>query len=486
MDTQKIIVLGGGTAGLIAALVIKQTFPSIALSVIESNNIGIIGVGEGTTPNWPQFMRYCNLNARELITETDATFKVGIDFENWNGDGKSYIHSLVSPFSETYESIQYPALYASIISSGEDANSMIPSFLLAGRLPADQRELVDLQYHFNTHKLNDYLHKVCKQRDITFIEAEISDVQVNAAGIQALKDLAGTEYTADLFIDASGFKRVLSSKLGSQWIDYSKYLPMNHAIAFPTEATDEPIPIFTKSVALSSGWAWRIPTYGRYGNGYVFNDNYITVEQAKAEIEAHYGHEIEIGRDIKFAAGKIDKFWIKNCVSVGLASSFVEPLEASSIGFSIEQSMALVAMLSSWEANQTTTCNTYNKIMDDSVDNIVSMVQMHYITKRKDSPFWQDLNLTLTDFNQTTIEMFKKSLPNDSMFGYGKHRMFSSQNWINVMHGQEMFDQTSIANELAKFPALAEFANETITEQRAFHSVKQTISHRDTINRIRL
>jgi tryptophan halogenase len=251
------------------------------------------------------------------------------------------------------------------------------------------------------------------------------------------------KYSADFFVDSSGFKRVISSKLGAKWNDCKEYLPMDRAFAFPTAGEDN-IPSWTLSRALSSGWQWRIPTQERYGNGYVYSSEFLSDDQALAEMQQYYKDPIQVGKSFKFSAGYVDKFWIKNCVSIGLAGSFVEPLEATSIGTSIQQAFALGSAILSWTKGNEKMANTYNQQFEIVAKNIIDFVQLHYITKRNDSPFWRSCkDLKLTDFNKETLEHFKTVIPSRAYFP-NHWILFTEQNWLQVLHGLKLLDTEKI------------------------------------------
>jgi tryptophan halogenase len=442
---KKTIILGGGTAGLVSALILKKAFPLDTITIIESDEIGIVGVGEGSTEHWRNFLEFCEIDTATLVRDTDATLKKGIKFENWNGDGKSYFHALAEPFYTEY-SRAYP-------SGNTFIRTLIAHDIKTQELLTDTNLIYynggirsTNQYQFNTFKLNAFLHKVAAERGVEIVKDTISDVQLNSVGdVESLLGSEGVVYRADLFIDSSGFKRVISSKLGAKWVSYKKYLPMNHALAFPTEDVSD-LKAYTLSRALSSGWNWRIPTQSRYGNGYVFCDEFQTSEQALAEVQSFYSEEVKVVKDIKFEAGRVDQFWINNCVSVGLSASFVEPLEATSIGNSILQAFGLVEMLQTWYYDRGV-ANIYNKKFIGCFDNIVDFVQLHYVTKREDTEFWRTIKNTMvmTDFNAANLETFKKAIPCQQYFGgYHQFNMFNAPNYIQVMHGLEMFDLDAI------------------------------------------
>jgi len=434
---KNIIVLGGGTAGLISAITLKKTFPDYSIKVIESDNIGIIGVGEGSTEHWRRWVEYCGLDIRNLIRETDAALKKGIKFENWNGDGKSYFHSLGG--------LWYP--YNQPVNENEFVKSLIISNIKTEDVLVDTN-LIDSksgifsvnQFHFNTFKLNVYLHKVCEERGIEVTNDTISNVTLSPTGDVASIVGENAEYFADFFIDSSGFKRVIASAVGAKFISYKKYLPMNHALAFPTDDVSDLKP-YTLSRALSSGWNWRISTQGRYGNGYVFCDDFIDSTKAHDEVQSFYTEQVNVAKDIRFEAGRVDKFWINNVVSVGLSASFVEPLEASSIGNSILQAFGICEMLGDWVEDRSV-CNKYNDTFTKCFDNIVDFVQLHYITKRKDTLFWQTLPemMTQTDFIKDHLEHFKRNMPSQHYFS-GFYNMFNAPNWAQVMAGLDLYEK---------------------------------------------
>lgn len=442
---KNIIVLGGGTAGLITAITVKQSFPNYSVKVIESDSVGIIGVGEGSTEHWRRWVEYCKIDARDLIRETDAALKKGIKFENWNGDGKSYFHSLDDQWYPYNDAVNTsPFLKTLIVDGVKTENVLLDTSLInygGGLFTVNQ-------YHFNTFKLNAYLHKLCAQRNIQVVNSTIKDVVLTESGdVDHIVGEDDTTYHADLFVDSSGFKRVIATKVGAKWISYKKYLPMNHALAFPTEDISELKP-YTLSRALSSGWNWRISTQGRYGNGYVFCDDFIDATKAHDEVQSFYSEEVKVAKDIKFDAGRVDKFWINNVVSVGLSASFVEPLEASSIGNSILQAFGLCEMLEGWYLDRSI-AEKYNEKFTACFDNIVDFVQLHYMTKRNDTEFWKTLpeRMTKTPFIEQHLELFKKTLPQRYNFG-DMYTMFGAPNWAQVMAGLELYDRDFLRDRL--------------------------------------
>ena len=272
------------------------------------------------------------------------------------------------------------------------------------------------------------------------------------------------------------------SKLGCKWNSYKEYLPMNEAIAFPTKDTEEYTP-YTLSKAMSSGWMWRIPTFGRWGNGYVFNNNYINAEKAKEECEKYLGYKVEIAKNIKFEAGALEKAWIGNCVAIGLSSSFIEPLEASSIGTSIQQSFLLMHLLINYRQ---TDIDLYNLKFKDIVENIRDFVLLHYKVNKKDSKFWKDLKLNLPKSLSDNLNKWKHRLPLQEDF-LGGYRLFNAPNFTVLLKELNLIDKNLIKKE---YEMLSEVYKTYIKNNIQNHINntyynKNLIGHKEYLNFIR-
>ncbi|CAB4125854.1 Flavin-dependent halogenase [uncultured Caudovirales phage] len=487
-----ICILGGGTSGLVAALMTRKAWPNVKITMIESSKFGIIGVGEGSTEHWRKFMQHVNIDIFSLIRETGATFKIGIKFTNWNGDGKHYFHSLSEQYGAISQNHGLPYTWIKMI--GENWDPLDTSWRKSQESmhiePLDQ---ILSQYHFDTHKLNDYLHRLCRERDINIVDTEVDDVILDEDGyVKELIDVQGRTHAYDFYIDCSGFRRVIASKLGAKWVDCTNQLPMNSAIAFPTGYTED-IPSYTESTALSSGWVWRIPTQERYGNGYVFCDKFIDETKAYDEVSQHYRdnlgikEELQIGKKVKFGAGYVEEFWMKNCVSIGLSGIFVEPLEASSIGTTIQQCFILMPDLFFYEKGEPLTAQRYNKQMRSISENIVDFIQLHYFTKRDDTEFWRwcKNEIVPTDFNKNYLSYFKRHYPNINYFNQPM-LLFSYLNYGQVMHGLGMFDNAYINEKYKTHMGEYSFAvNQLLSANDAEDAKATFFSHRQSINALK-
>jgi tryptophan halogenase len=481
MTIKKIVILGGGTAGLTSAMIIKTAHPLIDVTIIKSNEIGIIGVGEGTTEHWVEFMKFTNISVNELISETNATFKLGVKFVNWKGDNDHFWHVGFSPYNVPFPN-GVPSFFTYFVAHETDPDQFVPSMILDNKLP---EKCTIGQYHFDTFKLNDFLQKKCQSIGINIVDAIIDSVTLSNTGyVTDLIDNTGVHYSADFFIDSSGTHRKVMKYLNCKWIDYTEYLPVNHAIAFPTPGSDE-IELYTTITAMNAGWKWKIPTQDRYGNGYVFCDDFITVDQAIEELETDLGHNINIAKDIKFGAGRLDSIMKKNCIAIGLSALFAEPLEATSIGASIQQAFLFSSILKDFKENDLSVETLYNEKINAMFDNIVDFIQLHYISPRSDTNFWKNLKFKLTPFNEQTLNTVKHQLP-DSTFINQQINLFGNTNWIKIMHGLKLFNIDSIKQQWLSQPnqyrEVTEFNLKYILD---IHNTAHSISHREYINNIK-
>ena len=476
-------VVGGGTAGFVSALILKTRFPHLDVTVIRSQRIGIVGVGEGSTEHWNEFMQYIGVNFKTVIKHCDATFKSGIMFKGWSK--QDYLHS-TGPDLEIRNG-QYYSAYGKIISENYPNKMLNPSltwenkvfkhFLTADRAPYNQ-------YHFNTHKLNEFLTKVAELKGIRIIDDEIVDVTLADTGdIDQLIGESNT-YKSDFYVDCTGFKKLLISKLGAKWESYSKYLKMKSAIVFPLEDTEE-YNMWTTAQAMDYGWMFNIPVWGRSGNGYIFDSDYITAEQAKQEVEKFLGREIEVGKTISFDPGALDRVWIKNCCAIGLSASFVEPLEASSIGSSIQQVFLLMHRLPNYTDQ---TINKYNKDISDILTNIRDFVILHYVTKKDNTQFWRDMQqLELPESLANNLKHWENNLPIMEDFrGVTDYIMFRDAHYIHILNGLKLFNLDKIKQEYNMMhPEIKKIAESAIREAQTIARLEPSIGHKEFITKIR-
>lgn len=481
---KSIAVVGGGTAGYVSALILKKRFPSINISVISSSKIGIIGVGEGSTEHWKTFLNFIEVDHKEIIRECGSTCKSGIMFQDWTP--KPYLHSIQEEYNHRFG--QYPFFYARQISKGSDSTELSSPILWKNQVNRWFLDNLDRcptnQFHFNTQLLNSWLIKKSREFGISIYDDEISNFDINEQG--NITTLYGTKnkYDFDFYIDSTGFKRLLISRLGAKWVSFKKYLKMKSAIVFPTD--DEPnYNIWTLSKAMDNGWMFRIPTWGRYGNGYIYDSDYITADSAKQEVDGYFGRDIEVAKSISFDPGCLDKVWINNCMAIGLSSSFVEPLEASSIGTSIQQSFLLMYRLINYDQ---TVIDTYNKECYNILENIRDFIVLHYMVKKDNSLFWNDIQqLEIPDKLKNRLELWKHRLPSAEDFSSdSRYSLFTEDHYIMVMHGLGMFDTASIKKEFDMCPVDIKIkADEIAKDNDLFRDTIARMTHKEYIAELR-
>lgn len=480
---KKIAIVGGGSAGLISALILKTKFPSWDIDLIRSEKIGIIGVGEGSTEHWTTFMDYVGIHYFDLVRECDATFKSGIMFQNWAEE--DYLQSIAGRYSQLKD--HYPFVYAKLISENVHPKKMLSSQAWESKVNtwfiSNQGSCPVLQFHFNTYKLNEFLTNLAKDRGIVFYDDEIHDITFKSSG--DIDTIIGDKkiYQYDFYIDSTGFRRILIGKLGAKWRSYSDCLKMKSAIMFASEMKEQ-IPMWTAARAMDYGWMFSIPTYGRTGNGYIFDSNYISKDQAHEEIENHLGKSVDIVKNIEFDPGALETPWIRNCCTIGLSASFVEPLEASSIGTSIQQSFLLSDLI----LDYTDSCIIkYNKIMSGILDNIRDFIFIHYLTEKTNTQFWIDArNSNVPGSLQNKLELWKTKLPTSQDFcDVSSYRLFSELHHTLVLYGLNYFDTSKIKTEY-------DFAVDYHSKLRAEEAIRdeetlecQTIPHKVMIELIR-
>ena len=441
-----IVIVGGGTAGWLAALMISKIQKnSHNITVIESSKIGIIGAGEGSTGLLTDIIQGFNwdygCNEQEFLKETGSTIKLGIEHKDWATTGKSYFAPLGGSYTESNTPDQ-TLIYAL-------AKDLPPHrcndqglffdenkcdyWIENGKLKNTQRHA----YHFDGHKVGKYFKKVVMKENITYIDAEVLDVTVNDTGISSIKLSSGQEVFGDFFIDCSGFARKLTASLNVKWHSYSKNLTVNSAMPFllPYEEQEQIKPA-TTAWAQSSGWMWKIPTSERYGCGYVYDSNFISDEQAHAEIETVLGRKVDPIKFIKFDTGRLENTWTKNCLALGLAAAFAEPLEATSIHATICQLTRFI--FDYLRDTKEETCNfgfinIYNSKINLMYDEFKEFLVLHYQTKRNDSEFWRYVSsgATRTNFVNEILELSKYRLTTNNyyntFYGYAGAGLW---NWI--------------------------------------------------------
>lgn len=471
-----IVVVGGGTAGWLAGLIVSKVKPEHTVTVIESSNIGIVGAGEGSTGALTNVIQNITFNygcnEQDFINSCDVTPKLGIEFKHWTPEKTSFISPIDScPTSNS--AFDYMFLHAVAEMDPKQRHTITE----CGYLIEHNKDTFALKdgphaYHFDAHKVGKYFKKVCGSK-VTHIDSEVTRVNHNDAGyIKSLTLSNGTELNGDFFIDATGFARVLMTSLGNTWKTYNQHLPVNRAMPFFMKyEKDEVIKPVTTAWAQNNGWMWDIPVVGRRGCGYVYSSEYVSDDQAHAELEQTIGKKVEPIRVLKFDAGRLDKPWLKNCLAIGLASAFAEPLEATSIHTTINQLEDFVFHCLKPTLEETCAVdnvNTYNDKTEFMYDLLRDFLVIHYQGGRQDTDFWKHVNsgATLTDFSQAMIEMSKVRAPNNFMYP-GVPGIAGWALWCHILAGTNQLSPAVAKRELDmyRFNFPAKFATDrTIAE----------------------
>jgi flavin-dependent dehydrogenase len=475
----KILVVGGGTAGLIAATILKKRF-NFVVDMVRSSEIGTVGVGEGSTEHFRDYMHFLQIDPYELIYSCDATYKVGIFFKNWSD--KDYLHNVFEDAST--RAAQYFNVYAHQIANKK--NNLYPKTLLDSTLNPwflNRKELHPAnQLHFDTNKLNKYLTSVAESLGVRIFDDEVLEVSISEK--EEISHIVGKkrEYSYDFYIDATGFKRVLIKNFDPGWVSFKKYLKMNSAFTFQTKNEKENIDLWTTSTAMSSGWMFSIPTWNHIGNGYIYDSSYIEEDEAVKEASKKIGKDVSVGKSFTFDPGHLDRTWIKNCVAIGLSGSFVEPLEATSIGTSIQQTFLLMHKLPNYQEGD---IKKYNESFTSIMNNIRDFISLHYVTKRRDTEFWRDVSaVDLPESLKENLSIWKKRMPLAEDFcGNSSYSLFGPKNFIVVMEGLELFDRDAIKTEFESMNQ--EIINEAMTRTAILQELDSSIDQVKHIDFIR-
>lgn len=392
----KICIIGGGTAGWLTALCItKLSKFQHEITVVESSKIKIIGAGEGTTGLFGKIIEQLGIDEAEFLMKTHASQKMGINFINWKGWDESYIAPIDN--THTAQTTFDKLLFRSYIENNLDN---FHRSTICGSLAEHNLSSIDISkkihyafnaYHFDGHLVGQYLKSLCV-KNCNLIDAEYSYCEKDHNGfIKTIGLSNGIKIEADYFIDCTGFARILSKEIGTKWHSYKEHLSCNTAVPFLLPHGTDIIRPLTTSHALDNGWMWKIPTQDRYGCGYVFDDTFITPDQAVEEIEIKIKQKISPIKIIKFEPGRLERTFDKNVISIGLSGIFLEPLQATSIHGSIVQIQYFVNQYLNSDkriANETEN-DIPNKIINNMADNFADLIQVHYKSGRIDTKFWQ-------------------------------------------------------------------------------------------------
>ena len=450
---RNIVIVGGGTAGWMAASALaKNQGAGVAITLIESEEIGIVGVGEATVPHLSFYNRMLGIDEAEFVRETQGTFKLGIQFRNWGRLGDSYVHGfgalgidLAGIAFHHYWLRERRAGRAKDISA-YSLNTLAAAqgrFMTSATDAPKNTPLADVAYayHFDAGLYAKYLRRYAESRGVQRREGKIVETRLRPDGfVDAVVLDNGAVVSGELFIDCSGFRGLLIEQaLHTGYEDWTHWLPCDRALAVPCEKTGPPTP-YTRSTAHSAGWQWRIPLQHRTGNGHVYSSRHISDDEAAATLLGNLdGKALAEPRPLRFTTGIRKKFWNKNVVAIGLASGFMEPLESTSI-YMIQSGIARLGQLFPDRNFDPVLIDRYNAQAAFESERIRDFLILHYhATQRDDSPFWnQCRTMAIPDTLRSTIELFRSS----GRFFRNADEMFGLVSWVEVMLGQGIVPQS--------------------------------------------
>ena len=449
---RKLVIVGGGAAGWMAAAALRRHFQGgpLEITLVESSEIGTIGVGEATIPTIRGFYQQLGLTDIEVMKATQATCKLGIRFNGWVREGQSFIHPF-GLFGQDLRGIPFHHYWRKLAEAGEPTDlqdySLGASLAAAGKFMAPPRNpgsslsIFDWALHFDAGLFAQLMRRVAEDNGVRRVDAKITKVNLRPEdGFVASLDLhTGKTLDGDLFIDCSGFRGLLIEEaLQTGYESWSDTLLCDRAWAAQSEGAGDPMP-YTDVTAHSAGWRWRIPLQHRYGNGYVFSSRHIADEDALAELKAAVPDPLlHEPRLIRFNPGRRKRVWNRNVIALGLASGFLEPLESTSIAL-IETGIEKIKALFPDKDFAPELVDEFNDWSRREMERVRDFIILHYwASKRGDTAFWRDCNaVTLPDTLQRKVDLFRQR----GHFVRYRWEMFQPASWMAIYAGFELLPE---------------------------------------------
>ncbi len=447
-----VVIVGGGTAGWMTAAALAKLLPHACnVHLIESEEIGIVGVGEATLPHIRSFNERLGINEAEFMARTRATFKLGIEFENWARIGDRYIHPF-GTFGRGQGDVGFHQYWLRMLHNGQAAAELddyslactmarMGRFALPSQDPRDIDSTFNYAYQFDATLFAPFLRSIAEQLGAKRTEGRIVDVDVDglSGDVRKVVLASGARIAGDLFIDCSGFVSLLvGKKLEEPFQDWSRWLPCDRAVAMPCRTKTAVTP-YTSAIAMDAGWRWRIPLQHRTGNGYVHSSAFIDEQDAMdALVSAVEGDPLADPRVLRFKAGRRDRSWVRNCIAIGLSGGFLEPLESTSI-YLIQAAITALVELFPEKEIASSDREEFNRIVDLEYDRVRDFLILHYhATERSDTPFWDYVRtMEIPDSLSEKLELFRRR----GRVAKYREGAFLEPSWVAVYLGQRVMPE---------------------------------------------
>ena len=436
----KVVVAGGGTAGwMAAASLAKLLGKTLDITLVESDEIGTVGVGEATIPTLITLHDLLKIKEQDFLRAVQGTFKLGISFENWRDLGEDYIHSFGWTGQDSWAAgFQHFWLKGRKMGVSREFGEYCKEWLAAkrNRFAVMAKQGLNYAYHIDASLYARFLRGMAEEHGAVRQEGRIDRVEQDSDSgfITGLRLQSGQLVEGDLFIDCTGFRGLLIEQtLRAGYDDWRHWLPCDSAVAVQTESVQPPIP-YTRAIAREAGWQWRIPLQHRVGNGVVFSAEHWSDDEAVARLLGKVqGRVLTEPRVIKFKTGSRRRHWHKNCVAMGLSSGFIEPLESTSIHL-IQRAIIRLMQMFPYDGIRQPDVDEFNNQMRFEIDNVRDFIVLHYhVTERTDTPFWRHCrDMDIPDSLRHRIELFKQA---GRVFKVPTE-LFGENSWIQVMLGQ--------------------------------------------------
>jgi len=436
----KVVVAGGGTAGwMAAASLAKLLGKTLDITLVESDEIGTVGVGEATIPTLITLHDLLKIKEQDFLRAVQGTFKLGISFENWRDVGEDYIHSFGWTGQDSWAAgFQHFWLKGRKMGISREFGEYCKEWLAAkrNRFAVMAKQGLNYAYHIDASLYARFLRGMAEAHGAVRQEGRIDRVEQDPESgfITGLRLQSGQLVEGDLFIDCTGFRGLLIEQtLQAGYDDWRHWLPCDSAVAVQTESVQPPIP-YTRAIAREAGWQWRIPLQHRVGNGVVFSAEHWSDDEAVERLLGKVqGRVLTEPRVIKFKTGSRRRHWHKNCVAMGLSSGFIEPLESTSIHL-IQRAIIRLMQMFPYDGIRQPDVDEFNNQMRFEIDNVRDFIVLHYhVTERTDTPFWRHCrDMDIPDSLRHRIELFKQA---GRVFKVPTE-LFGENSWIQVMLGQ--------------------------------------------------